>query len=145
MDTTHFPQTHDPQRANYYTPLLPDPSQPADYPSGQRRPVKNLAISILSALVLCAVIVVILDPTKTVVQKQVVNNNNKVGTTSKDDLQKYPAPSRGVAQGVSEKSFRQFSSGSGYPWTNAMLSWQRTSYHFQPQKNWMNGLFVLLN
>lgn len=26
-----------------------------------------------------------------------------------------------------------------YPWTNDMLSWQRTSYHFQPQKNWMNG------
>ncbi|KAL8149272.1 hypothetical protein AgCh_006318 [Apium graveolens] len=25
-----------------------------------------------------------------------------------------------------------------YPWTNDMLSWQRTSYHFQPQKNWMN-------
>lgn len=26
-----------------------------------------------------------------------------------------------------------------YPWSNEMLSWQRTCYHFQPQKNWMNG------
>ncbi|KAL8135266.1 hypothetical protein AgCh_010071 [Apium graveolens] len=25
------------------------------------------------------------------------------------------------------------------PWGNEMLHWQRTSYHFQPQKNWMNG------
>ena len=26
-----------------------------------------------------------------------------------------------------------------FKWTNAMLSWQRTSFHFQPQMNWMNG------
>lgn len=25
-----------------------------------------------------------------------------------------------------------------YPWTNNMLSWQRTGFHFQPEKNWMN-------
>lgn len=50
---------------------------------------------------------------------------------------------RGVAEGVSSKS-----SGAGtgllgslgpYPWTNKMLSWQRTGFHFQPEKNWMNG------
>lgn len=26
-----------------------------------------------------------------------------------------------------------------FNWTNAILSWQRTSFHFQPQMNWMNG------
>lgn len=55
---------------------------------------------------------------------------------------------RGVAEGVSSKS-----SGAGagtgsrsgllgsrglYPWTNKMLAWQRTGFHFQPERNWMN-------
>ncbi|XP_041995547.1 beta-fructofuranosidase, soluble isoenzyme I-like [Salvia splendens] len=48
-------------------------------------------------------------------------------------------PSRGVAQGVSEKVFRGVSGGNlSFAWSNAMLSWQRTAYHFQPQKNWIN-------
>jgi beta-fructofuranosidase len=28
----------------------------------------------------------------------------------------------------------------GFPWSNAMLEWQRTGYHFQPKKNYMNGI-----
>lgn len=44
---------------------------------------------------------------------------------------------RGVSEGVSAKSVPMF--GTAYPWTNAMLAWQRTAYHFQPEKNWMNG------
>ncbi|KAL1558869.1 Beta-fructofuranosidase, soluble isoenzyme I [Salvia divinorum] len=48
--------------------------------------------------------------------------------------------SRGVAQGVSEKVFRGVSGGNlSFAWSNVMLSWQRTAYHFQPQKNWING------
>jgi beta-fructofuranosidase len=55
--------------------------------------------------------------------------------------------SRGVSAGVSEKS-NTFLSAAGnkvggesesFPWNNTMLSWQRTSFHFQPEKNWMNG------
>ncbi|KAJ4957249.1 hypothetical protein NE237_014032 [Protea cynaroides] len=45
--------------------------------------------------------------------------------------------SRRVDPGVSEKAF-PFFSGVGFSWTNAMLTWQRTAYHFQPAKNWMN-------
>ncbi|KAI4965640.1 hypothetical protein ZWY2020_051210 [Hordeum vulgare] len=49
------------------------------------------------------------------------------------------AASRGVVQGVSEKSTAPALLGGGaYDWTNAMLAWQRTAFHFQPQKNWMN-------
>ncbi|MED6167635.1 hypothetical protein PIB30_004859 [Stylosanthes scabra] len=52
------------------------------------------------------------------------------------------AASRGVSAGVSEKTNRLFSSsnsnGEMYPWNNSMLSWQRTAFHFQPEKNWMN-------
>nr|BDF83223.1 fructan 1-exohydrolase [Allium cepa]BDF83224.1 fructan 1-exohydrolase [Allium cepa]BDI08467.1 fructan 1-exohydrolase [Allium cepa] len=48
---------------------------------------------------------------------------------------------RGVKAGVSMKG-----SGIGtgmlkvgsYPWTNQMLLWQRSGFHFQPEKNWMN-------
>ncbi|KAK2356161.1 Glycosyl hydrolase family 32 protein [Trifolium repens] len=55
--------------------------------------------------------------------------------------------SRGVSAGVSEKS-NTFLSAAGnkvggesesFPWNNTMLSWQRTAFHFQPEKNWMNG------
>ncbi|XVF10790.1 hypothetical protein REPUB_Repub07fG0213600 [Reevesia pubescens] len=51
--------------------------------------------------------------------------------------------SRGPAAGVSEKSNRLFADVNGnlptFPWNNSMLSWQRTAFHFQPEKNWMNG------
>ncbi|KAG6529467.1 hypothetical protein ZIOFF_011665 [Zingiber officinale] len=48
--------------------------------------------------------------------------------------------SRGPARGVSEKSTasRLFSSHS-FRWSDSMLRWQRTAFHFQPEKNWMNG------
>lgn len=60
---------------------------------------------------------------------------------------KLQAVSRGMAAGVSEKSSRLYSSGFGagtpvYPWNNSMLSWQRTAFHFQPEKNWMNGMHM---
>ncbi|KAK1374735.1 Beta-fructofuranosidase [Heracleum sosnowskyi] len=50
---------------------------------------------------------------------------------------------RGVAEGVSMKSFRRPSLGveppENFPWNSNVLSWQRTSFHFQPNQNWMNG------
>jgi beta-fructofuranosidase len=49
---------------------------------------------------------------------------------------------RGVAEGVSAKSNPSFSGDEvSYNWTNAMFSWQRTAYHFQPEENWMNGRY----
>ncbi|KAK8520844.1 hypothetical protein V6N13_076978 [Hibiscus sabdariffa] len=48
--------------------------------------------------------------------------------------------SRGPAAGVSEKSNRLFADENtvAFPWNNSMLSWQRTAFHFQPERNWMN-------
>ncbi|CAD6341664.1 unnamed protein product [Miscanthus lutarioriparius] len=59
--------------------------------------------------------------------------------------------SRGPDAGVSEKTsgawsgvvddggrLRADGGGNAFPWSNAMLQWQRTGFHFQPQKNWMN-------
>uniref|UniRef100_A0ACD6A3W5 Uncharacterized protein n=1 Tax=Avena sativa TaxID=4498 RepID=A0ACD6A3W5_AVESA len=57
------------------------------------------------------------------------------------------ARSRGREAGVSEKTsgaseeMEWLGAGAGaggFPWSNAMLQWQRTGYHFQPEKNWMN-------
>uniref|UniRef100_A0A5B6ZY93 beta-fructofuranosidase n=1 Tax=Davidia involucrata TaxID=16924 RepID=A0A5B6ZY93_DAVIN len=48
-------------------------------------------------------------------------------------------PLRGVSQGVSSKSSGPCLGGKpSYPWSNDMLAWQRTAFHFQPTKNWMN-------
>ncbi|BAT75877.1 Acid beta-fructofuranosidase [Vigna angularis] len=62
--------------------------------------------------------------------------------TSLLSSQWYPV-SRGVSSGVSEKSSNLLFASEGgaseaFPWDNSMLSWQRTSFHFQPEKNWMN-------
>ncbi|CAA6656196.1 unnamed protein product [Spirodela intermedia] len=56
-----------------------------------------------------------------------------------------PAVSRGPALGVSEKASGVLLGAAAprYTWTNAMLLWQRTAFHFQPEKNWMNGSSLL--
>ncbi|KAL6986068.1 beta-fructofuranosidase [Sarracenia purpurea var. burkii] len=46
---------------------------------------------------------------------------------------------RGVPEGVSAKSHGVHLGTPSYPWTKRMLAWQRTTFHFQPTKNWMNG------
>ncbi|CAM0912341.1 unnamed protein product [Alopecurus aequalis] len=57
------------------------------------------------------------------------------------------ARSRGKDAGVSEKTSGAVAEmgflgagadADGFPWSNAMLHWQRTGFHFQPEKNWMN-------
>ncbi|KAL0446193.1 UNVERIFIED_CONTAM: Beta-fructofuranosidase 1 [Sesamum latifolium] len=50
-------------------------------------------------------------------------------------------PRRGEAEGVSLKSFRPLLGAPNYSWTKKLLAWQKTGFHFQPKKNWMNGQF----
>ncbi|KAI3453595.1 hypothetical protein Pfo_010258 [Paulownia fortunei] len=45
---------------------------------------------------------------------------------------------RGVAEGVSSKSFGPLLGAPAYSWSTKLLAWQRTAFHFQPRKNWMN-------
>lgn len=108
------------------------PETPYTEENGRRRlPLKGFGI------VLCGVAMVVLMGAAGVF----------VGRNGSLDSMGVP---RGVREGVSEKSFRLFSGDRGeYPWSNSMLTWQRTSYHFQPEKNWMNGMpfsfnFILL-
>ncbi|VAI68240.1 unnamed protein product [Triticum turgidum subsp. durum] len=46
--------------------------------------------------------------------------------------------SRGKEHGVSEKTSGAYSANA-FPWSNAMLQWQRTGFHFQPDKYYQNG------
>ncbi|CAL5198029.1 unnamed protein product [Lathyrus oleraceus] len=70
-------------------------------------------------------------------------SSSSSSSASSDEAAKPSAVSRGVSSGVSEKS-NTFLSGKvvgeaeSFPWDNTMLSWQRTAFHFQPEKNWMN-------
>ncbi|KAJ4866594.1 hypothetical protein Rs2_46375 [Raphanus sativus] len=53
------------------------------------------------------------------------------------------AETRARLAGVSEKRvWNVFDdrNGEAFAWNNTMLSWQRTAFHFQPEKNWMNGI-----
>lgn len=58
-----------------------------------------------------------------------------------DELKESPLSSV-LAEKLEQENIQEVSSDidEAFKWTNAMLSWQRTSFHFQPQMNWMNGL-----
>jgi beta-fructofuranosidase len=53
--------------------------------------------------------------------------------------------SRGKDFGVSEKASGAYSADGGFPWSNAMLQWQRTGFHFQPDMHYMNGTALSLS
>lgn len=116
MATHH--SSYDPEiSTTHYTSL---PGQPD---SGHRKSLKLISGIFFFLFLLLAAFVIL---------------NNQYPSTS-ETLTPAP-PSRGVSQGVSEKTFRDVSGAShvSYAWSNAMLNWQRTGYHFQPQRNWMN-------
>lgn len=70
------------------------------------------------------------------------NLNANVAPSTVEMPKKTIPMSRGVDQGVSEKSFRPFlGADNSYPWNSNMLGWQRPAFHFRPEKNWMNGKF----
>lgn len=123
---------YDPENSTTHYTVLPD--QPESAGSGHRKSLKVVSGILLSSFFLLSLVFVIVNQSSDLSQK----NSHSSETLT-------PALSRGVSQGVSEKTFKDVSgrSLSYYPWTNAMLTWQRTAYHFQPQKNWMNGNLFL--
>ncbi|XAR71808.1 Beta-fructofuranosidase [Bertholletia excelsa] len=104
-------------------------------PAAYRRSVKNLAGIFLAVLCLASLIALILN--------QEPHASAKVTAIRPESSpETLMPPSRGPSQGVSEKTFRGFSvDSSPYPWTNHLLAWQRTGFHFQPENNWMNGKY----
>ncbi|KAI8006506.1 Beta-fructofuranosidase, soluble isoenzyme I [Camellia lanceoleosa] len=133
MDTHTTP--HDVEHATPYTLLL-DHQDSSVSPPHHCRPVKGFIGIFLAVLFLLSLIVMILN-------QEPPSSESKINDIDNQDQEKSPEITmpqpRGVSEGVSGKSFQEFSdSRLEYPWTNAMLAWQRTAYHFQPQRNWMN-------
>lgn len=132
-------EAHDNQYS--YTPLLDHHTATVTPPSlSRRRHLKGLAVisaSVVFLISLVALITLNQQPSKAIeLLAPKEEENDDLSSNAK--RMSFPVP-RGVAEGVSAKSNPYFvSDGLSYNWTNAMFSWQRTSFHFQPQKNWMN-------
>ncbi|CAH9086202.1 unnamed protein product [Cuscuta europaea] len=99
----------------------------------RRRWSSTKTISVLVVGMLAVALLLVAAPD----YKNAILNENKVASSLPHSAQSTTA--RGVFDGVSAKSnghlLRQFT----FSWDNQMLGWQRSAYHFQPQKNWMNG------
>ncbi|KAK4436374.1 Beta-fructofuranosidase, soluble isoenzyme I [Sesamum alatum] len=141
--SSHAPPPNELKGAASYSPIPAGPHTTSSAAEPRRRPKKLLPTILFSSFLLLSLVLLIVNrrPPK-------LNNTDTVETTppstSVDDFS--PArpltdpPSEGVSQVAAEKAFRQVSDGGlTYSWSNDMLSWQRTAYHFQPEKNWMNG------
>ncbi|XP_024981537.1 beta-fructofuranosidase, soluble isoenzyme I-like [Cynara cardunculus var. scolymus] len=131
--------TTDLEHATSYSPL-PDSDHHRPPPSQWRRPITLLSGIFLFMLLFSSLIALVINQHG---QQQIAGDGTPLSSNSAPAAKKVLEPiSRGVSQGVSEKSNFQLSSAAAvvetYPWTNAMLSWQRTGFHFQPPKNWMN-------
>jgi hypothetical protein len=123
-----------------HAPLLPE-TDPRRVPDGGRRERSSSTVIpvIVSAVLLLGLAAVTIFASQNVDGQGAVMPAGDVADGRVVDV----AASRGVVEGVSEKSNAPLLDVAGavldYGWTNAMLSWQRTAFHFQPAKNWMNG------
>jgi beta-fructofuranosidase len=109
-----------------HTPLL----------NSSQKPSKVIFVTFGSIVFLMSMVALIIIQSQNSLQK--LEN-----TTPLANISLRPELPRGVAQGVSSKSNPSKFNKVSYNWTNAMFSWQRTAFHFQPQKNWMNGKCTL--
>ncbi|XWS49779.1 hypothetical protein CRYUN_Cryun12cG0032100 [Craigia yunnanensis] len=128
-------------------PFLPVSSSDGFIPTGpqvtRRKPIKvqlSIFFGLLAVFLFAALLI-----SNNVSDNAHVHENERGSLAS--STSKKPEPlrpvSRGPAAGVSEKSNGLFANVNenfpAYPWNNSMLSWQRTAFHFQPERNWMNG------
>ncbi|XVF54978.1 hypothetical protein PTKIN_Ptkin05aG0223900 [Pterospermum kingtungense] len=124
MESTTF---HDPEQNSAFYPLL-DRSSGGLAPATRKIQLKGFASIIASFVFLLALVTLVINQ----IQEQSPSPTSKSASFTK--LQP-----RGVAEGVSAKSNPSLLDQVSFNWTNAMFYWQRTAYHFQPEKNWMNG------
>ncbi|KAL9242887.1 hypothetical protein vseg_016845 [Gypsophila vaccaria] len=119
-------------------------------PGGGHAPKRSwkAGLTILFGLMALALFVGLVERTQNNNNKAVVQNNvepseydflldNELDTTLSDKV-----TTRGKPHGVSEKA-NDFPSLRGvkspeFEWNDLQLGWQRTAFHFQPKKNWMN-------
>ncbi|WCJ25989.1 Acid beta-fructofuranosidase [Euphorbia peplus] len=126
-----------PVAQNTYFPI-PDGAPP----SHRRLSTKIFLAAVSTILAVFLVVALITSPMESpkLIQSQEGENVDVVSLSETAKPAVLTPSSRGVSAGVSEK-VNLISTGPGtpaYPWNNSMLSWQRTAFHFQPEKNWMN-------
>jgi len=117
--------------------LLPetDPRRGGPGGGGQKRPSSS---TVLPAVVSAALLLVL--AAVAILSSQHADDGQGGVAAAAGRVVVEVAASRGAAEGVSEKSTAPLIGAlRDYAWTNAMLAWQRTAFHFQPPKNWMNG------
>ncbi|XP_010536536.1 PREDICTED: acid beta-fructofuranosidase-like [Tarenaya hassleriana] len=124
----------DPELAAAYTPLPENPTA-GESPTISRRPFKGLSSIIFSLITISSFVALVMMMVMTS-PHQGHDHDHDPSSSSYDDV------ARGVREGVSAKSnpasYRGGEDGVSFDWTNAMFSWQRSAFHFQPEKNWMN-------
>jgi sucrose:sucrose fructosyltransferase len=137
-------ETRDPSSLPYsYTPLPAADDASAEVTgNGSRGRGRSLAVAALvisGALLLAGVRPLLLKSRTT------TGMDDMATTTPEQQADDVTMMSRGPNAGVSEKTSGaddrvrlMGDSGNAFPWSNAMLRWQRTGFHFQPEKNWMN-------
>ncbi|KAK4400382.1 Beta-fructofuranosidase, soluble isoenzyme I [Sesamum angolense] len=143
MQKMAFPGRHaleDPSHSHIpssYAPLLDSSTTSANETSdrqGRRRRASVVALPLMAVLLVVALFSVV---------ALVTNGNKPTPMVSTPPESQQPEnmipPRRGEAEGVSLKSFRPLLGAPKYSWTNKLLAWQKTGFHFQPKKNWMNG------
>ncbi|KAL2641091.1 hypothetical protein AAZV13_06G271500 [Glycine max] len=113
------------------TPLLNHPSRVNNI---SHRPSRGIFVILLSIVFLVSLVALIMIQGQNYMEN-LENSNIEITLFSNISKQELP---RGAAQGVSAKSNPPLFHKVSYNWTNAMFSWQRTAFHFQPQNNWMN-------
>lgn len=137
----HKTTQHDIEEApsHHYSPL-PDHPNLAGAPTSLRRRRLSVSAVIIASVVFLISLVALISfnqVTQTTLTTSSFEDHHDAKRAS------FSAEPRGVAQGVSAKSYPSLLSDERlrFNWTNAMFSWQRTAFHFQPQKNWMNGRY----
>ncbi|GKV36755.1 hypothetical protein SLEP1_g44849 [Rubroshorea leprosula] len=121
-----------------YTPL-PGEANPIGSPVTRRRPI-CLYLAVVSDLLALDLFVVLIGYRGS--DNVQVHGNESGSLAASSGQPEIVRPlSRGPVAGVSEKANGHFADVGrlrSFPWNNSMLSWQRTAFHFQPEKNWMN-------
>ncbi|KOM24937.1 hypothetical protein LR48_Vigan27s000700 [Vigna angularis] len=112
-----------------HTPLL---NHPPRLNENGHKPSKGICVILYSIVFLLSLLALTMIKSQNHLEK--LENSNTESSPFDSNI----SP-RGLAQGVSPKSNPSLFQKVSYNWTNAMFSWQRTAFHFQPQKNWMNG------
>lgn len=130
---------------DHISPLLQPNSTPSSSPPKTKKALITTIVSLAIAASILFVLVELLPSPS--LQKHITESaHHAKNTVSVSDKLVPASRSIWVQAGVSEKSTSNYlSSFQVYPWTNAMLVWQRTGFHFQPSRNWMNGLDLYLS